>query len=168
MDRKLQRIYDQVAERVDLAADENPVLNRVDALNLAYRNRILYRHAQDGNYYDLRWTTDSPIERVPVNHLCLVICNKIIETYEERELLEWEGTEEKATADVVEGRMVKEDVPVSKYQTLEFPITEKAWELAVALSVSEIINSAEGTGKNGTITVNDVKAFAASVTIEDK
>lgn len=80
MDKALNEILADVKLRVALEDFENPILSRIVALDVATRTGMLYRYAQNGAVFTMRWTKDLPAENVHENQVCLTICKRIIDT----------------------------------------------------------------------------------------
>jgi hypothetical protein len=80
MDEHLEAILKQVKLRVQVMDGENPLLNTDDALRIAVRNQLLYRYAQNGDYYQLRWSEDLPPVSIHKSMVCATLCGRIIET----------------------------------------------------------------------------------------
>lgn len=80
MDKALNEILADVKLRVALEDFENPILSRIVALDVATRIGMLYRYAQNGAVFTMRWKKDLPPENVHENQVCLTICKRIIDT----------------------------------------------------------------------------------------
>lgn len=78
MDVKLQEKLARLKEVVIVPEGEHPLSVTSHALSLAIREGVLYRYAQNGNRYALRWTQDGLSDLVLEHELCEVIVNKII------------------------------------------------------------------------------------------
>ncbi|MEE9540211.1 MAG: hypothetical protein V3V85_01810, partial [Candidatus Thorarchaeota archaeon] len=80
MDKELNVLLDDVKARIKLGEFENPVTSREVALDVATRAGLLFRFAQNGVIFTLRWTQNEPAQEVHQNQLCLTICKRIVDT----------------------------------------------------------------------------------------
>lgn len=78
MDKVLEELLDEVKLRVTLKDEENPILSRSTAIRIATQSGILYRYAQNGAIFEMRWDRSQPVEHVHQNQLNVVICKQII------------------------------------------------------------------------------------------
>ena len=81
MDVLLEELLQQVKDRVEVLAGENPIMRIADAIRLAERNDILYRYAQNGGTYEVRWFQSDAVHMFMESELPLLICKKIIEKF---------------------------------------------------------------------------------------
>lgn len=78
MDKVLEELLDEVKLRVTLKDEENPILSQSTAIRIATQSGILYRFAQNGAIFEMRWDRSQPVEHVHQNQLNVVICKQII------------------------------------------------------------------------------------------
>lgn len=78
MDKALQQVLDDLKLRVDVLEGENPVLKIQDAIRLAERNGMLYRYAQNGANWELRWSPEASPVVVFEGEAPMLICQRII------------------------------------------------------------------------------------------
>ena len=79
MDKQLQELQEELEKRALIKSGERPLLNVQDAIRLAERHHALYRYAQNGATYELRWTVDHAPQLFQEAHLCEVIAKRLIE-----------------------------------------------------------------------------------------
>lgn len=78
MDEHLEKVLGEIKKRVLVLDGENPVISIQDAIRLAERNKLIYRWAQNGDYYQLRWSEEhSPIV-VHSNEVCAQVYKRIL------------------------------------------------------------------------------------------
>lgn len=69
---------EEIESIVDLKEGEDPTTNVEQALNVATRLKILKNYAQNGNQYQLRWTSADPPISAPRGSVCSMICERLI------------------------------------------------------------------------------------------
>lgn len=79
MDKRLQVLMDDLAAAVDVYEGERPLQVIDDAIAIAQRNGLLYRYAQNGSHWQLRWTPSDPVRTYPEGQVCEVIVQHIID-----------------------------------------------------------------------------------------
>ena len=77
MDLELLRNHVQVMD------GERPLTHHGDALKIATRAGVLYRYAQNGDIYELRWSPTDRVHRVGAGQLCRILYDKIVGQKEE-------------------------------------------------------------------------------------
>lgn len=78
MDESLEKVLAEIKKRVLVLDGENPVLSIQDAIRLAERNKLIYRWAQNGDYYQLRWTEEHTAITVHANEVCAQIYKRVM------------------------------------------------------------------------------------------
>lgn len=127
---------------------EYPLTSEADAIRVAERAGILYRYAKNGDQYEIRWSPAYPVMRVPAPHLCRVLMEQIVAVNnpESRGWLPEDMTQEKLMDEV-------KDIEIGPLPDATHAAYELAEENEVALE--EVV----GTGKDGKITVEDVRMY---------
>ena len=82
MDVLLEEILQNVKDRVEVLGGENPVLHAADAIRLAERNNLLYRYAQNGATYEVRWNPSGSVFLYQEAEISMVICKRIIANFD--------------------------------------------------------------------------------------
>ena len=135
MDKQLEDLQARLAECVEIKVEENPLTNLRDAIRVGNRAGVIYRFAENGPNFEIRWKLQSvegggSMYVIPSNALPVVIAEKIIERCK------------------------------SEYQpdtTPEPAITPAAKELADEYGALPI--DIEGTGAHGKIIIDDVRDY---------
>lgn len=98
MDKPLTELFEELKKRVEIYDGEQPLTRVQDAIRVAQRNGLIYRYAQNGATWEIRWTVDHPVVLIAETNLCESICRHIITNIPVRALLPPAEVVEKAPA----------------------------------------------------------------------
>ena len=84
MNKELYSMLQEVKKRVEVHRGESPTTVPLDAVRLAERNGLIYRYAQNGPTWGVRWTADHAEVLINEANLCEIICRRIIDLVPER------------------------------------------------------------------------------------
>lgn len=152
-------LLEQVKKYVLVMEGENPMMNKEDALRIAERAGVLYRYARNGPVYEVRWSSEHPIMRVPEPHLCSVLMERIVEVNApsaEKRLYDLDA--EVGLAEVYDKEKAKMDEEIVLGPLPD--ATHAAYVLAEEAGVA--LEEVTPTGVDGKITKGDVQAYLDS------
>lgn len=133
-------VLERLQKYVNVMDGERPLHNIDDAIKLAIRAGVLWRWAHNGPSYQFRWSSEHPVIDIPEPHVCMVLAKRILEVY----------------TPVGDATVVGVMHPGQTEFTLATPA---ALKLAGELEDVDL-TTIEGTGQDGKVTVNDVRAQA--------
>jgi len=134
MDKQLEDLQARLGECVEIRVEEHPLTNLMDAIRIGRRAGVIYRFAENGPNFEIRWTLQGiegggSMYVIPSNALPVVIAEKIIERCK----------------------------PEYQPPVPEPAITPAAKELADEYGA--LLIDIEGTGAHGKIVIDDVRDY---------
>lgn len=155
MDNTLLKVDKELKKYVSVYEGEHPLTNYNDAIKIGLRAGVIFRWAQNGDKTEIRWQipgglADNIVSVYPTKQVNMVIVKKIITTYQEKEPAETEVVHSTHESVAVP---VPEEIPEDNEEPWD--ATPAARQLAYEEGI--YLGVVEGTGKDGKITVTDVK-----------
>lgn len=143
----IMELLAQAKERVIVMGGEHPESIPRDAITLAKRAGVLYRWAQNNEVYQIRWSPDHPAMNVPKGHVCKVLLQRIIDMHPK--LLE----EPLGKSDDHEPVPLEHLVEDDENEGVDATVSALAFAEEHGVDLKEV----KGSGKDGRITLGDVK-----------
>jgi len=171
MDKNLQKTYDRLLEIYPMLPEGEKVMQDVGlALQFGVREKIVYRFAQNGSIYNIRWTEHHIPFNIPASIVPLTIVNRaiklagenkgdylVVDEYKEIDLFPADTDD---TPDIGVLREMAQPSPKIVDGIIEVDPID-ATESAIKLSDENEVDLQDvaGTGKEGRITLSDVRSY---------